>query len=69
MCVSVSAILVLARAATEDTVEFMVASKVELWMAEEMVSERDAIECWTFSAVLIVMATIQSLRCMSFISD
>jgi hypothetical protein len=45
----------------------MVAGKFELRIAEEMVSEKDAIECWTLLAELIARLTTQSLRCMGFI--
>ena len=68
-CTSISAIVVEARATAEEIVEFIVAGKlVELWMTDETVSESDMIECWTSSAELTAMATIQSLSCMSFIS-
>lgn len=58
-----------ARTTVEDVVGFMVFAKAaEPWMTEEMVSEREMIECWTLSAELIAIVTIQSLNCSKIIS-
>ncbi len=66
-CISFWAIVAVAAKVANEEFK-MVGKLVELWTAEEIVSESDKSELWTSSSELVAIVTIQSLNSLCLIS-